>query len=215
MMQVAPAAWYVLATSVSCAIIGILLLANGNVRYFGKRRLELQKEYAVLVKEYAYIREDEKVNSDIHTVEKVPVEEESEEEIEEEIMETDNDSFVSAEEYNLDEFEGESSPLHARSIPSAISKVNKKSVFDLHRELVCKKYKCIDQAVDAETYVLTFAGNNKVLIKWIPEGKNIYIECSANHFDEEFHGLMLDVIKYLGKNMGSKFEITDRFGTNR
>ena len=206
MMRAAPVSWYVLTSSIICVIIGILLLANNNVQYFGKRRLELQKEYAEMIKERAFIYENEVAKSEIQTVNAVTTEE---------IIETDTNLHIITEKYNLDEFEGEHSPLRACSIPSAISKVNKKRIFDLHRDLVCKKYKCIDSEVDTETYILTFAGNKKALIKWIPEEKSIYIESGTNSFDEEFHELMLDVIEYLGKNMGSKFEITDQFVANR
>ena len=190
-LSVAPAAWYVLAFSIICAVVGIVLLANGSARYFGKRRLELRKEYADLVKEYAFIRENEKSSSGVRPAADVLIEEDPA------------------------EIEGQLLTLRAHSIPNAISKVSKKSVFYLHRELVCKKYKCIDYAVNDETYILTFAGNKKALIKWVPDEKSIYVESSTKYLDEEFHELMLDVIKYLGKNMGSKFEVADNFAANR
>lgn len=50
MMNTAPTAWYVLATSIICAIIGVWLLADKTIAAFGKRRKTLQKEYVLLLK---------------------------------------------------------------------------------------------------------------------------------------------------------------------
>lgn len=267
MLRLAPAAWYVLIVSAVCTVIGFVLLLNGKVRYFGKRRIELQKEYAALVRAYGAGLDEEDA---VAEWEEVPQENvsgmcgcaahqaqkdncieavnqrdvanqaydkkeageagtkgeknissqrvtESNVDATEDIIENKTEAASTMKVCScnklseLDEFEGERSPLRAYSIPSAISKVNKKRVFDLQRDLVCKKYKCTDIEINPETHVLIFAGNKKTLIKWIPEEKRIYLESSTNNFDEDFHDLMFDVISYLGKNMGAKFEIMDSF----
>lgn len=50
MMHTAPTAWYVLATSIICAIVSVWLLVDKSIVAFGRRRKELQKEYATLLK---------------------------------------------------------------------------------------------------------------------------------------------------------------------
>lgn len=53
MMATAPIAWYLLGASVVCAIAGIGLLADKRIGTFGRRRKEIQREYASLLRAWS------------------------------------------------------------------------------------------------------------------------------------------------------------------
>lgn len=50
MMSAAPIAWYLLGASILSAIAGIGLLADKRIGAFGRRRKEIQREYASLLR---------------------------------------------------------------------------------------------------------------------------------------------------------------------
>lgn len=53
MMRRAPTAWYILAVSIICGAVGIVLLVDKSAAAFGKRRKEIQKEYVAALKAYS------------------------------------------------------------------------------------------------------------------------------------------------------------------
>lgn len=111
---------------------------------------------------------------------------------------------------HLAELEAEPFTLVASSIPTAASKVSKQRFFDLFREMVCKQFSCREEEVDPATYILVFPENGLAFMRWLPEEKKICIESNTRRYGEQFHALMIEVVSYLSKHMGVKFDITDR-----
>ena len=243
MLHRAPMTWYILAMSVICGAVGIALLIDSAAAAFGKRRKEIQKEYAAAVKAWANeARHKDEVHSEHQEPELVkppekqaavqvqepirciPLQEEAiqkaavetlakesvvEKEPEEDLRKAKDDSRQQAIAEHMAELEKETLTLRASSIPNAVSKVGKQRFFDLYREMVCKEFGCCEEEVDSATYILVFPGDRLVRMKWLPEEKKIRLESNTKRYGAQFHALMLDVVSYLSKTMGVKFDITD------
>lgn len=244
MLRRAPLAWYLLAMSVVCGAAGIALLTDRAIAAFGKRRKEIQKEYAAALKtwtndakrneeerteyhqpeiekspkeqaaaykpdavRYVPLYEEARVHNDADEIaDKKPTTEKTPQEPEEETKDDLRRQRVTK---YLAELEEEPFTLMASSIPTALAKVNKQRFFDLFRQMVCKEFGCCEEKVDPTVYILVFPENQLALMQWVPEEKKICIKSNTRRYGVQFHALMLEVISYLSKNMGVKFDIMD------
>lgn len=244
MLRRTPLAWYILAMSVICGAVGMVLLIDRTTAVFGRRRKEIQKEYAAALKmwadetrhnqgkpveqhqpemeklpkeqaadhepdaaRYVPLYEETRVQNDaVEMIEKEAATERTSQEAEEKAK---DDLPRQSAAKHLAELEEEPFTLMASSIPTVIAKVNKQRFFDLFRQMVCKEFGCNEEKVDPTAYILVFPENQLALMQWIPEEKKICIKSNTKRYGAQFHTLMLEVISYLSKAMGEKFDITD------
>lgn len=109
----------------------------------------------------------------------------------------------------LEEINHWSVDFHARSIPSALCKVDRRMVFELYYEALCKCFSCTAERMDERTVLLIFPKNRLAVMRWLVEKKAVCLESDTARYGQDFHELLLEAAALLHKEPGAKFEIKD------